>query len=594
MSSVHVAQLDAILASVSNFFDTGTDVQGKNYCPKHRVEHTGKTAYSIGIDQYLYTQTGERKYLERAKARALRMPQLLQSYNGEYFFTSDGSERWNMSNHIIDSGAVSDMLALMLEKHADEFLDKEQALLHDVLTKNCETYLTRTVLEKVHTNQRLWGATGLASGYALNPQEGWKAAISKCIEMSLNDIQSDGSIPYVTDYKKHGLDPAIADTTNYYHSRHIAFLWHAAERSDLMCENLIARLKPAVDFLTAFYQKDGIKNIQLETKRWYFISDYEIASNSYDIYAFLKFYTYTKDKRYARYALKALEILNQHLVLKQGGIRDHLGGPENFQCPYFWNSHCVWLTRISAELKLLPEDISPEVPEGINLFSNADILNVTRDSYGLIIRGAKKPQNPLWGPRIGGGSVVYFGKNDENYKNKIVITELAASIPLNFSIKKIKSIGTSPVDISKNDFKRLLFYILIEIRGGYLYSSLYRFLILLRHAFSLHHVYSSAYFCESSIKQHVDNAYAYNGGVSEKSGTSMAGVSVNRNYKCLPDSIEVSEVFRSDQTQGVVRYFLPEWTKDVTITSNGIYTHGKKAITFKKITECSITFKLKS
>src|SRR5919201_6646435 len=61
-----------ILRRVSSYLTGATRPDGALVCARHRVEHTAKNARSIVIDCALFQQTGEARYLERARQRARR------------------------------------------------------------------------------------------------------------------------------------------------------------------------------------------------------------------------------------------------------------------------------------------------------------------------------------------------------------------------------------------------------------------------------------------------------------------------------------------------------------------------------------------
>ena len=87
------------------------------------------------------------------------------------------------------------------------------------------------------------------------------------------------------------------------------------------------------------YKKEGYKDLNLECKRWYWLGDYEVASNSFDIYALSK----------SNNPL-AIQVLNNSLVqvknhFYNGYLHQHKSINNDFQCYVFWNAHLVWLLR---------------------------------------------------------------------------------------------------------------------------------------------------------------------------------------------------------------------------------------------------------
>src|SRR5919108_2531939 len=61
-----------VLRRVSGYLADQTRPDGTLVCARHRVEHTAKNARSIVVDCALFQQTGDPRYLERARQRARR------------------------------------------------------------------------------------------------------------------------------------------------------------------------------------------------------------------------------------------------------------------------------------------------------------------------------------------------------------------------------------------------------------------------------------------------------------------------------------------------------------------------------------------
>ena len=97
---------------ISNYLWSQSDTSGKLICKKHHIEHTGKNAYSVITDLFLFRETGEEKYWERAKTRALRVAGNLMAdpKHGQYMYWPGRLGKTNMSKLTICSGGGNNSL----------------------------------------------------------------------------------------------------------------------------------------------------------------------------------------------------------------------------------------------------------------------------------------------------------------------------------------------------------------------------------------------------------------------------------------------------------------------------------------------------
>src|SRR3989344_3284347 len=182
---------------ISNYLWSQSNTNGKLICKKHRIEHTGKNAYSIITDLYLYQKTGEEGYFERARSRALRVAGNLiaDPKHGQFMYWPGRLGKTNMSNSVIDSGGATDSLAEIILRYENKLTAAEKEKIKDAIFKNSDTYLKEAVYKKELPDQRLWGAAGLASAYKIFSASGgsaffgkgawWKEALLKSIERTL-------------------------------------------------------------------------------------------------------------------------------------------------------------------------------------------------------------------------------------------------------------------------------------------------------------------------------------------------------------------------------------------------------------------------
>jgi hypothetical protein len=579
-------QLEHFFRGVSNFFEYHTADNHISLCPKHRVEHSGKTTYSILIDLALYESSKEEEFFVRAKKRALHIANqlMLDPDSQDWVYWPGRLSKWNMSNSVIDSGACTDTLAQLLLRYPERLSGEEKKKLEHAVVQNAETYLTHASIEKRHTNQRLWGATGLASAYALIKKESWKQAVLKSVEDSLAEMLEDGTFPYVTRYTEGGTGEAICDTTTYYHSRHIAFMWHALEQVGELTNEYIERMSAAVELLMGMYQKDGIKSLSLETKRWYFQSDYEVASHSYDVYVFAKYYAHTKDLKYRDYAEVSLSQLVKHATGKDGEIIDNEKGEINFQCPFFWNSHTAWLARIYQEIDSMDIQNTRSIAHShITFFPSSEILNVSKDQYACIIRGRKKLSTVQWGPKAGGGSLIYFGSKRKQYHNSVLHKEWECEPPLNFSTRDVRKLSLSYFKKYLHDYRMQVFHSKVEFRAGRITVGFMRLVAVLKKMYVQDSVYSTAFSTNPKLVFDEKRQQAtFETAITTREGVGLKGCRVRRMYTFLDDRVKVKEEVEMTDTSSLQKltYRLVPECENVNVETTGLWKRKGDRIVF--------------
>ena len=454
---------------ISNYLWSLSSTNGKLICQKHRIEHTGKNAYSIITDLYLYKTTGEEGYFERARSRALRVAGNLiaDPKHGQYMYWPGRLGKTNMSNSVIDSGGATDSLAEIILRYENKLTAEEKEKIKDAIFKNSDTYLKEAVYKKELPDQRLWGATGLASAYKIFHVESWKESLLKSIERTLSQQWSDGTLPYHPNWKEYNLPSNMEETTTFYHSRQIGFIFHILDAIDFSVAKYRTQLERAGEVLLAMYTPSGKKVLTLETKRWYWFGQYEVASYGFDLYALVRLYELTGDERYLKIASHALAVLKDH-VQGDGGIISQLEAEFDFQCRIFWNAHLAWLTRV---IEKIPDSIWYAPKDSVlTMLEGNGIIKYENKSYSMLWRGNKKSFDTLYGPSMGGGSLLYFGRAKDSFLNIIHTEEWDEKIPFNFLIKRNRH--WSPVNFfnflgeEAVNLRALLYYWYIEVRAG--------------------------------------------------------------------------------------------------------------------------------
>jgi len=340
------------------------------YCRKHKIEHTGKNIYAVDFYSYL----GE---LEKAKELIFETIKKLTKDRDNWIFYPGGLNHYNKSNNVVDCGAIVDCISSFLKKHKDIFTKDELDKIEDVLKKVVYTYLIKAAVYKPITNQRLWGLTGLASYYSYLKDEQLLDLIKESISISFSEMTSDGFFIYFPNAQEYNSFGGYSGLTTYYQSRHTAFLYYVIEKADLDLGDYSVKLEKSIEALLGMYKKEGYKDLNLECKRWYWLSNYEVASHSFDIYAFSKSNN-----------LLAEQLLNNLLFqvknhFYDGYLHSHKGINNNFQCHIFWNAHLAWLIR-AGNIKVLwnKSQKLKEIDFNIKL---DNIINVSGNDYQIIL-----------------------------------------------------------------------------------------------------------------------------------------------------------------------------------------------------------------
>lgn len=393
------------------------DGEGRILCPEHRVEHTGKSAYTALLAAELLRldpgADGDALFAAALQQGRRLVANLVREGTSPcHTFRPGRHDPFNCSNSVIDGGACSDALASLVQLLGDRLEAPDREAFAAASLLHARTYLRYAVLDKGVPAQRAWGLTGLAGAWTLEPDDVLERSALEAVGM-LEAIQHpDGSYPY------HPLDwgaghPGASDVSSYYQSRVTAFLLHALERLGRDPDDGLFRppLRRGLDFVCALQGPDGTKCGLVEAKPWYWGATYEVASHPFDVFALATGWRHYREPRYGHAALAAFRAWARHLD-EDGRPRSHLPGPgrgRSYQCPLFWAAHAVWLARAAPDLERildLPAQILP-TPGAIDLsvqwYPGASLARIEDGRVVAWVRGSRPGCNVHHGSPHGAG-----------------------------------------------------------------------------------------------------------------------------------------------------------------------------------------------
>lgn len=348
-------------------------------CPKHRVEHTGSECYLLDF----YTELGE---VEKGKELIRHLLSLIVADGESKVFYPGRLDPMNMSNSAIDSGSAVDAISRFVRLHAESFTSEQYADIVAKVREVVETYLATPAADKPITNQRLWALTGIASFARLAAEESkYRAFAAASIERAFADMTPDGFFRYSPGDRHPGYD----GITEFYQSRHSAFIRYVLAELGMNAGPYEARLAQADRALLALYEANGIKDLRLECKRWYWQSAYEVAATGFDTYAL----AHATEPAAPAALHNALYQLRAHF--RAGYLHSDQGYDINFQCPIFWTAHLAWMLRI--------ENIRERVAEARALvpfsytFKGREVFIHTTPEGRMLIDARWMPRNPSTG-----------------------------------------------------------------------------------------------------------------------------------------------------------------------------------------------------
>jgi len=391
-----------LFEGAARYLDDLANSAGERVCPQHGVEHLGKSAYRIHMGLALATERGAS--LEPVRTTALHLARHCQKYPHPearaYLFFARWPDKWNCSNHLIDSGAACDALGRVLIEAPDLLDAEEREQVVEALSRCAETYLWAASVDKPVAAQCLWGALGMARAARALGREDLADRARAAIDHAYRALRPDGSWSYYPAGGEAGSDDASA----FYHSRCVGF---ALEALELIGEDPReaphgVNLRRALDFLLAIHRRDGTKCRAWEAKLWYFDGSAEVASCSFDVHALLLGYRAFGDERLLGGAAGSLE----HLLAAQSdaGSIDS-GALRAFQCSTFWTAHTGLLSSVLPELDALADRATRTEPVSGH-FADAGLVRLESSSRTVLVRVRRGSRSPGFGGFGGGGAIV--------------------------------------------------------------------------------------------------------------------------------------------------------------------------------------------
>ena len=206
------------------------------------------------------------------------------------------------------------------------------------------------MVSKEVTNQRLWGAAGLATAFRLTADAKWKDAVLESVRLSMDEQNSDGSFPYHPRPEEFGIHEGAGGVSVYYQSRVLAFAAYALT----MCGELDQFRRPldaGLDFLRCVTTPLGYKPLALEAKRWFWEASVEAGSHPYDIYALALLGD--GDGTLDEIGVKCARLLETQD--DDGAFRGVPQGDPGFLCRHFHTADIAWLARASEYADVQPD-----------------------------------------------------------------------------------------------------------------------------------------------------------------------------------------------------------------------------------------------
>ncbi len=558
------------------------DGEGRIVCPKHKVEHTGKSACAAITAVELWRLTGREEHLAVAVQQGRRLVANLvrEGTSPCHTFRPGRHDPYNCSNSVIDGGACSDALAHLVTTCGERLAPEDARAFADASLLHARTYLRYAVLDKGIPAQRAWGLTGLAGALALERDDALDKALVGAVAR-LEEIQNgDGSFPY------HPLDwgaehAGASDVSAFYQSRVTGFVLYALERSGRDPAEGVFRapLLRGLDFLLALQGPDGVKTGLVEAKPWYWGASYEVASHPFDVYAFARGWRLFRNPRYAHAAADAFRAWVRHLT-DQGEPRSHFAGPgrgPSYQCPLFWAAHACWIARAAEDLEAI---FAEEPPRPIRLETAAIDLRVTWFPHAALgrledgavvawVRGARPGCNVHHGSPHGAGLIRVVRKEDG--------AELIQRCPLG-GANECEWRGASGLPSlarglrsGGREVRFGLWLARVERRAGHTGAALRAPLgVFRRGVLAFGHPRVGSAFDLAPEAQVENDGLRLAGRLAWRDGTPVPESKVERGYRVQGDGLEVTDVLASPGRARRVDYVIPAAARDVQREGNRV------------------------
>ncbi len=447
------------------------------FCKEDKVFHRGRNSYLWTLFKYLYQKYKEPKILYKVKNSIKTYQNCFSINNNQDLILLPGlNNRGNYSTNAIDCGIFLDCINDLKEITNIPYELNEGA--KEIFFKYAFKKLKN--FSPIH-NQYLWLLTGFSrciNDFAKENKTLYIELVLEIINYFYSENQSDGSCSYSK------LSDDLNHITTYYHSRCLAFASYSINNISLVNRKFEDYFLKGAYFLAKMYKDDGIKSLSLETKRYYFHNNFEVASSSYDIYVFEKAYYLSGENHWLELSSKCIDNIYQN-TNKNGALKSNKDGEyHDWQCNIMRTTHNAWLTKLS-------EDFLTKVEQFIHLndfekqksrlefFSNKDLIEsnscllylINNKSYYQFLKN-KSPISNLYGHRLLG----IQPKEHLPISNLIKILPYEyrslsfAALRINYLKKDLSSIKASLLQIKDSLLRKKNLRKSIEILNDHLFS----------------------------------------------------------------------------------------------------------------------------
>lgn len=558
------------------------DAGGAIVCPRHGVEHSGKSAGAIVLALELM-RAGEvdREVLKTAaigQGRRL-VGNLINEPNSPcYTFRPGRHDPFNCSNSVIDGGACSDALAELVRVLGPELDSADREAFRHASLLHARTYLRYAILDKGIPAQRAWGLTGLANAQLLERDELLERAALEAVGILEGIQHGDGSYPY------HPLDwgaahPGAGDVSAFYQSRITAFLLFALERLGRDPTDRIFRtpLMRGLDFLLGLQGPDGVKIGLVEAKPWYWGAEYETASHPFDIAAFGFGYRHFRRTELAAAARRSFEAWSRHL-LPSGEPISHKPGPgrgESYQCPLFWAGHASWAARALPELELAyaaPEG-PPRIAGGIDLavraYEDAQLVRLEDDAVVAWVRGSRPAWNLHHGSPHGAGLLQVVRKSDG--RALLERRRHAAAQEAEWSCRSGKRDWKRGWRAGSDEVRFAFWLSRVHARAGRVGRALSAPAAIWRHGVAgFASPVGSSSFASRAALELLPDGVVVRSPLAFRGGVAIEGSAIERRYRIDGEGLEVRERLLAEGAARGVSYHRPSAARDVVDSGSGL------------------------
>ncbi len=568
-----------ILRGLSEFLERQTRPDGVLFCPRHRVEHTGKNVYGAIINLENWRYTREDFYLARARRQVLRAVDMLgpDPESKVPVFLPGRADPANASTNSIDGGACADTIATLLQEAPEAFSSAERDRCCDALEQHVDGYLRQSARDKPIPAQRLWAGTGVARAARLLGRQDWAAdALAGCA-LALSELAPDGVAPYIPLGSRDCTHPGLSDTSGFYHSRTPGFVLYIHEVLGVsLDEHSRERLRAALDALVAMRDGNYRKVLANEAKPWYWESDYEVASHPFDAWA-LHRGARAFPERSALYLNEAGRVMEEWIAHldTDGGVLSHHGRGVNFQCRVFWSAHAAWVARVLADV---PLQGMPRPPFTLDL-PQSGLVHVERPRCVAVLRGRHRRPGNLFGCDAGGGQlqslVVMPDKRVARGRELVPRVRFRRQREGSFLLRPAGAPGRlsrlrSVLSTDRSDLRFRLFVTSVEWRAR---RPLHALLYPWRHVVLRSWAEASPWLAshlDLATDQHVDgDEVRFDGALADRDGRRWPGATTVRQVRFLEDRVALSDTLQLKDVHGAVRYRVPAALTEVTLACDG-------------------------